>query len=392
MRNSLPTLLLLALMAVLARGLSAQIDPFAPGPPEKTPEQENLEELLTGCWNLMAYNSPSNQIDPNSITCFLTFQDGFSSIWWSATTRRPDTFADLVETPVVQAEIRRYRVSEFLKLQMVASQRFDNLSGELVVNGPREPLEYDLTIDSGSDEMTLLRVDGTRMIFRRVESKGFPRSALTRLGVNDPLDVKEPKKEEPDEKETPKKKGTDSTGDAELDALLAKIGQEDETEEEKLVKRLLGCWTLKDYVGRDTSIAPKSVQAFLTFQDGFSTIWWSARKFETSYLGSQEEAQLVQSEVRRFRISEFGDLQMAPLHTVENLAGPLALNARRQPIEYTLEFDEETKELILSRGDGSRMTFAKSAALRFPQAAIDRLTETRGGRVEVLPGAIPRRR
>ena len=35
MRNSLPTLLLLALMAVLARGLSAQIDPFAPGPPEK---------------------------------------------------------------------------------------------------------------------------------------------------------------------------------------------------------------------------------------------------------------------------------------------------------------------------------------------------------------------
>lgn len=163
------------------------------------------------------------------------------------------------------------------------------------------------------------------------------------------------------------------------------------TEQERLEEGLLGCWNLMLYEAPDQRIDPRQVSGFLTFQDGYSTIWWRSNRVVPGLIVGSEVQELVQSEVRHYRVSEFLTLQTAPVHRVDTLTGQLRVGGAMEPTEYTVELEEDL-ELVLTKLDGTRMTFRKIASERFPRWATDRLDETRGGLVPMPPNPRNRRR
>ncbi|MEX1024977.1 MAG: hypothetical protein WD226_07860 [Planctomycetota bacterium] len=155
-----------------------------------------------------------------------------------------------------------------------------------------------------------------------------------------------------------------------------------------LEEKLVGCWNLMLYESREQVIDPRSVTGFLTFQDGYATNWWQARVVKQQLFGNTLE-QAVQSQVLRYRISDFLELETAPVHSVDNLTGEFRVGGPLEPAAYDIVIEDE--ELILTKIDGTRMTYRKVAS-RFPERAIERLDETRGGRIPMPRNPLEGRR
>lgn len=145
----------------------------------RLPERQRLTKEIEGSWLLVNFQSGTEPVDPNSVSGFAQFQNGYSTMLFEAV-------EDNVQPPYVggvhvQGGAHRYKISDFLTLQLATIMGFDsfNKDSEVVLESTSFPREYQIKLQG--DMLTLSRMDGTTFWFSRMAETEFPLEALDAL-------------------------------------------------------------------------------------------------------------------------------------------------------------------------------------------------------------------
>ncbi len=157
-----------------------------------------------------------------------------------------------------------------------------------------------------------------------------------------------------------------------------------ESEARRLEQKIRGVWILTLFESAEAVIEQRDARGFANFQDGFMTLIFQGRWFQSSFLGRAPVQFAIQAGAYRYRISPQLTLQTATVmgYSNANEDRVLTFERSRQAREYTVELKEEEDELVLSHPLGHRFVFARLRATDFPPEAIEALERSRMGVVE----------
>jgi hypothetical protein len=146
----------------------------------------------------------------------------------------------------------------------------------------------------------------------------------------------------------------------------------------ELSEKLEGSWQLIGFRHVTNDLSGVSIFGHATFTDtNYLSLLIHAQNPEPPLF---EDDLLVQSGVHHWRVTPDGKLQTATLLAHTNFDGPLLVELAYTPREYDVLFRMEGRVLVLTRIDGSELTFRKLGQSVFPEVAAERLKAARMGR------------
>lgn len=143
-------------------------------------ESRRLLDEIEGTWNLLAFHTVDESIDPEDFRGYAQFQDGYMTLILSGAEDNNFIFGPSVQYALL-AGVYRYRFSEYGTLQLATLFGYDNQTPNrrLAFHRPGEPTEFDVTLDEGILDMR--RPGGVRYEFRKLGASEFPEDAIDEL-------------------------------------------------------------------------------------------------------------------------------------------------------------------------------------------------------------------
>lgn len=153
---------------------------------------------------------------------------------------------------------------------------------------------------------------------------------------------------------------------------------QEEQEAAKLEESMQGAWTLTRYINPKSIVTQENVRGFALIYDGFMTINFQALA-DPGGIVLGEQQYVVQSTAFLYRLLGTNTLQVSGISgfTNDNEDFVIEFQSSRLPREYSVILT--TDRLQLTRGSGVGFEFRRTLRTEFPQAAIDRLQQQRGG-------------
>jgi hypothetical protein len=132
-----------------------------------------LSEGLVGAWQITEFRQGARGVPADDLIGAMIVTPQHLSIVLHARQQREYTqIFDLF----VQAGVHRWRIDEFDRLQTSTILAHSNLSGEMLIENPFTPREFD--IELMGDLANLIRPDGNRIVLQRMIGEHFPEQTL----------------------------------------------------------------------------------------------------------------------------------------------------------------------------------------------------------------------
>lgn len=135
--------------------------------------RRELAEGLVGAWQIIEFRQGARAVPASDLVGAMVVTPEHLSIVLHARQQREYTqIFDLF----VQAGVHRWRIDEFDRLQTSTILAHSNLSGQMLVENPFTPREFE--IEYLGDLVNMVRPDGNRIVLRRMVGEHFPEQTL----------------------------------------------------------------------------------------------------------------------------------------------------------------------------------------------------------------------
>ena len=137
-------------------------------------QREKLLEQLPGAWQLLEFDHIAKDRGESTVLGAMIVTDGLMSLTIHATA--PE-FINVTADRLVQSGIYYWRISEDLRFESSSLMAHSNMDGgPLTIEAPFVPSIFEIDMLTPNDLM-LIRRDGSRLMFRRMDSELFPLEA-----------------------------------------------------------------------------------------------------------------------------------------------------------------------------------------------------------------------